>query len=234
MRSLADALKSFNRKERNLLIHAMLAKEGHLPLSKSFRDEVAKKLDFAIPEGAWWATDYHFSWLAGALARFVKDAEETAQEIIWPNPENEDVRRLVERNQEDVDLVIATGCNLVFIEANAYGYFDNAQLKHKLERLELLHKFYIEIVGTNPPPNQVVHFYFLIISPCPPTEKLTACWPSWACKGQDVPWIPLQLTTTPVFLVTQCDEQGTSSDAGQFWRVKPARAIQATPDSCES
>ena len=64
MLSLVDALDSFNRKERNLLIREMLAKEGRLPLSKFFRDKVAKKLDFLIPEDAWWATDYHIGWPA--------------------------------------------------------------------------------------------------------------------------------------------------------------------------
>jgi hypothetical protein len=118
MHSLDDALDRFNRKERNLLVRAMLA-DGRLPpLSKHFCDQVGQKLGFPIPESAWWATDYHISWLAGALALFVK-GEETARDI-WANRENTDNRRLVERNQEDIDLVIATGCNLVLIEAKAY------------------------------------------------------------------------------------------------------------------
>ena len=122
---------------------------------------------------------------------------------IWPSPEvlakvcyaldeKTDNRRLVERNSEDVDLVIATGCKLVFIEAKAYGFFSNSQLKHKLARLELLHNFYI---GMKPPPEYAVDFHFLITSPKKPTSKLTTCWPRWACKGQDIPWIPLQLPT---------------------------------------
>jgi len=231
MHSLADALDRFNRKERNLLVRAMLAEGGLPPLSKPFCDQVAQKLGFPIPEAAWWATDYHISWLAGALALFVKGDEETARKIIWENPENTNNRRLVERNQEDVDLVIATGCNLIFIEAKAYGHFGNPQLKHKLARLELLNDFYIEMVGTNPPENQIVHFHLLIISPRKPTSSLTTCWPSWACKGQDVPWIPLQLPTStrPVLWVTRCDEAGTSSDDGQSWRVKSAKAIRGMP-----
>jgi hypothetical protein len=203
------------------LIREMLAKEGRLPLSESFRDKVEKKLEIPIPEDSWWATDYHISWLAGALARFVKDDEKTVHEVNWRNPKNENNRRLVEGNQEDVDLVIATGCNLVLIEAKAYGNFSNANLKHKLESLELLHQFYIELGDANPPPTQVVHFYFLIISAVRP-KKLTVRWPSWACKGQDPPWIQLPLPTAPVYSVTRCDEQGTSSAAGHFWRVKLA------------
>jgi hypothetical protein len=75
-RRLAGALERFNRKERNLLVRAIL---GHgkqpLHLAKPFRDQVqvACKLDLGcISEDAWWGTDYHISWLAGALAFLVK------------------------------------------------------------------------------------------------------------------------------------------------------------------
>jgi hypothetical protein len=227
MHSLADALETFNRKERNLLVRAMLAEEGRLPLSENFRNEVAKKLGLqSIPKDAWWATDYHISWLAGALALFVKGYEE-ARDITWPNPENKHKRRLVEGNQEDVDLVIATGRNLVLTEAKGFGHFGNAQLASKLTRLELLHDFYNELVGTEPSEHSVT-FHFLIISPTAPS-KLTTSWPSWACKGQDVPWIELKLDKgKSVFEVTRCDGTGTSSAAGQRWRVKPVHRWRAT------
>ena len=228
MHSLADALDAFNRKERNLLVRAMLAKEERLYLNEPFRDQVAQKLEFAsIPEDAWWATDYHISWLAGALALFVK-GEERAQSV-WGNqqyPRNpqypkQDNQRLVEGNQEDIDLVIATGCNLVLIEAKGFGYFGNAQLKHKLARLELLHNFYSELVGRPEPSEPAVTFHFLIISPTRPSA-LTTSWPSWACKGQEVPWIELKIDKgKSVFEVTRCDERGMSSAGGDFWRVKP-------------
>ena len=100
MHSLANALDRFNRKERNLLLRAMLA-DGRLPpLTKHFCDQVGQKLGFPIPKSAWWATDYHISLLAGALALFVK-GEETARASIWPNPENTDNRRLREPGPQD-------------------------------------------------------------------------------------------------------------------------------------
>jgi hypothetical protein len=220
--SLEDALDAFNRKERNLLVRAILAQEGLLHLSKPFRSQVAEKLHLqSIPENAWWATDYHISWLAGALALFVmKDNEKTAQDIKWPNPKNMDARRLVEGNQEDIDLVIATERNLILIEAKAYSAFGNAQLTHKLARLELLYEFYSKMVGTEPS-EHAVNFHFLIISPYQPT-KLKVRWPSWACKGRDVPWIKLNLDNKkPVFEVTRCDPNGNQSAAGDSWRIKP-------------
>jgi hypothetical protein len=127
---------------------------------------------------------------------------------------------LVEGNQEDIDLVVATGCNLILIEAKGFGYFGNAQLKHKLARLELLHNFYGELVSAEPLEPGVT-FHFLIISPTRPSA-LTTSWPSWACKGQEVPWIELKIDKEkPVFAVTRCDDRGRSSAVGDFWRVKP-------------
>jgi hypothetical protein len=71
MDSLAQVLERFNRKERNLLIRAILSDKKPPPpppLSEGFRQKVTDKLGFPIPADAWWATDYHISWLAGALA----------------------------------------------------------------------------------------------------------------------------------------------------------------------
>ena len=107
-----------------------------------------------IPEKAWWATDYHISWLAGALALFVK-GEKCAKQPFenrpieddrWTNLKKPEGRQLVEGNQEDVGLVIATGCELILIEAKAYGAWTVPQLNSKLARLDLLHKFYSMMV----------------------------------------------------------------------------------------
>ncbi|MGA2792322.1 MAG: hypothetical protein ABSE69_02135 [Roseiarcus sp.] len=220
MHSLAAALDSFNRKERNLLVRAILAEGRTPPICKFFCDQVGEKLGFPIPEDAWWATDYHISWLAGALARFIK-GDETPP---WPNkPEKQDKRRLVEGNQEDVDLVVATGCELVLIEAKAFGAWSNRQLKHKLARLELLHDFYSKIVGTEPS-KHAVNFHFLLTSPNRPRKldpKIIASWPSWACKGRDAPWIELKLEQPKsVFEVTRCDLKGNKSAVGDFWQIE--------------
>lgn len=92
---LSAALERFNRKERNLLVRAILGhEEKPLQLTGSFRNRVAGALDnFAgIPEDAWWATDYHISWLAGALAILEKDEAAVYRGMAhqslhpWPNP----------------------------------------------------------------------------------------------------------------------------------------------------
>jgi len=77
--NLADALELFNRKERNLLVRLALGhKERPLRLSDSFRGDVQRELaiQHEIPAETWWSTDFHFSWLAGALKVHAQGQEE--------------------------------------------------------------------------------------------------------------------------------------------------------------
>jgi hypothetical protein len=182
-----------------------------------------------IPEDAWWATDYHISWLAGALALFI-EGDETKR---WPNkPEKKGGPQLVEGNQEDMDLVIATGCDLILIEAKAYGAWNNAQLASKLERLELLHKFYKSLVETDSS-RRHINFHFLLISP-PHQTELAVTWPAWACRGEGPPWIELKIDRPESgFEVVRCDAvKGKKSALGDSWRINrvgPANPLLPCP-----
>src|SRR5208283_549288 len=141
---LAQALERFNRKERNLLVRAILGdeKENPLRLSEHFRKQVEDKLEIKVPEDAWWSTDYHINWLAGALAIFMKGEEAAVKNKNTYLNLEKNGRRLAEGNQEDVDLLIAVEKHLILIEVKAYTSWDNAQIASKLARLELLHDFY--------------------------------------------------------------------------------------------
>jgi hypothetical protein len=223
MQTLADALESFNRKERNLLVRHILRRDGPLYLSQHFREQVAAELGLdVIPEKAWWATDYHISWLAGALALLVKGEEGAKQACCnrkindprWPNKKKPDGRQLVEGNQEDVDLVIAAGRDLILIEAKAYGVWNPDQLSSKLARLNLLHIFYSEIVLTEP----VINFRLLLISREP--LPISISWPDWAYKDKDIPWMPLEIDDRgSVFEVTRCDSEGARNADGGSWHI---------------
>ncbi len=217
MAELADALERFNRKERNLLIRSVLGhKEAPLQLSEPFRQTLAVKLNIpALPENTWWATDYHVSWIAGALAVYLSDKAAVAHGR--PNPESNS-RRLVEGNQEDIDLLIAAGQHLIMVEAKAYGAWSAAQVASKLQRLDLLLAYYDQIKHGNRP----VHFHLVLMSPRQPQHlprklkeampaRLSQLWP-------DLPWIPLKLETS-VLEVTRCQPDGKSSAAGDHWRV---------------
>ena len=155
MASLSETLERFNRKERNLAVRHIL---GHVkkppPLDPGFCRQVCDKLRLAenLLDEAWWATDYHISWLAGALAIYARG--DCAEERTWPNQpvpalrsrrsakDKDPVeRQIAEGNQEDIDLLIAVENHLILIEVKAYGSWDMIQLESKLTRVRLLKAF---------------------------------------------------------------------------------------------
>jgi hypothetical protein len=71
--------------------------------------------------------------------------------------------RLIKGNLEDIDLVIASGRDLILIEAKAFGSWDNKQLRSKLERLDLLHDDYEQIADRAE--RDRVRMHFLLMSP---------------------------------------------------------------------
>ncbi len=222
MEKLRDALESFNRKERNLLVRAALG-HGNSPLllSATFREGIAKALGIgAIGADAWWATDYHFSWLAGALAIYFED-QEALREQGRSNPgKGKTPRRLVEGHQEDVDLVIASGQDLILIEAKAYGAWNNDQIDRKLERLDLLLGYHDTIRQSH---DQPVNLHFLLASLREP-EQLKSAPKPWSKDGIKLPWVLLDShLKEPIRMVTRCDDQGAPSAAGDRWRVMRSR-----------
>jgi len=75
MDPLANIIERFNRKERNLLIRDILDCRGKpLPSGSDFCERLTKTVEISKSqlEGAWWATDFHFDWLAGTLLTFMK------------------------------------------------------------------------------------------------------------------------------------------------------------------
>ena len=106
---LTDILDRFNRKERNLLIRDALGHSSSdaLSLNDGFRERIGTALGgLEIPKDAWWATDYHLNWIAGALAlwRYGEQAIGAAQ----VNDLSEDqVSALIKAQaQEDVDVLV--------------------------------------------------------------------------------------------------------------------------------
>src|ERR1035437_4894523 len=189
---LTAALERFNRKERNLLFRAVLGNnEERLKMDKEFREKVESKLKITIAPDAWWATDYHINWLAGALAIYTDENKYLG--MVQPN-EPEDDRALIEGNQEDIDLVIASGRNLILVEAKAYGSWSNSQLEHKMVRFKLLYDYNIKLAREQDAASPVL-IHLLLVSP-KGSEKITVEYPDWARKDpkdSTFPWIELQL-----------------------------------------
>ena len=230
METLADVLELFNRKERNLLIRDLL---GHaakpLQISDQFRNRLttALALPRTVPGDAWWATDYHIEWLAGALLTFMKgDSAPTKRDS-----------ELIKGDQEDIDLVIAAGDDLILIEAKAYGYFGSEQYGSKMGRLERLYDFYKKLEGQSP---RRVHFHLLLCSPNEPI-KLDLKRLPWATNHptncSKVRWMKLEIPSPKrsILAVTRCDVQGKRAAKGEFWRCfeikhgvpRPPRGQQA-------
>jgi hypothetical protein len=126
---LAEVLKRFNRKERNPLVRAVLGDEQKpLLLSDQFRKDIASKLRIEIQPDAWWATDYHINWLAGALAYYAEsDACLNKARRNRVSSEPSSSGQMIEQNQEDVDLIIVSDHHLILIEAKAYGCFGSSR-----------------------------------------------------------------------------------------------------------
>ena len=216
MKSLVNALERFNRKERNLLVRAAIGNpESALQLSVGFRAEIVTALGLKeeIPADAWWATDYHIAWLAGALSVYALG--EGALEQTWPNPEI-DHKRLMEPNQEDIDLIVSWDNHIVLIEAKAYSCFSNPQLKSKIARLDFVQGYYKELVGSH---NINVDFHLLLISPRAPA-KLDVAPPSWLCPTGIIPWVKLNGVGDRL-MVSRCNTEGEVGAYGDRWRLVP-------------
>ena len=136
-RSLVEALKLFNRKERFWLIQealgcSKLKPQHRIPLHSHFRTKLDKELSIKVPPDAWWAMDYHFDWIYAALHVLKTGLTEDERPILANrNPQ------FIMGNQQDCDLIVAFEKTLIVIEAKT-GVSDKSQLVEKFERWESL------------------------------------------------------------------------------------------------
>jgi len=221
MDELAKALNLFNRAEPDLLFRDAFGHDKkNLVLGEDFRKRVAAASGIGtIPECAWWAAEYPFNALAGAILLYVEGDKAKCQ-FRCNTPE------LVKAGREDVDFIISFGEYLILIEAKAYTPNDKSQVKRKLERLRTLHDFYLSLPGCS---EWLIDFRFLLASPDEP-QKLDIQWPDWACKGKNPPRMRLAISNPDEFLQTKrCTESGVISQIGQRWRIVSAKRFRADP-----
>lgn len=175
MDELATALNRFNRAEPDLLFRDAFGHASqNLRLGSDFRKRVAKASGLEdIPEYAWWAAEYPFNALAGAILLYVE-----GDKAIHNFPCNSPA--LVKPGREDADFIISFREHLILIEAKAHSPNDKQQVARKLERLCALNQFYRSLQGF---PNRPIDFRFLLASPTKP-QRLNLEWPVWAVKGE--------------------------------------------------
>jgi hypothetical protein len=214
---LAYALERFNRKERNLLVRAVLGNQvAPLHLDKGFLATVASALRIdPIASDAWWATDYHLAWLAGALAVYAEGETAAAEKVRDNLPVTVDgvTRHLVEGNQEDIDLVIASGVDLILVEAKGASDWDIQQLESKLTRLNL-------VLDESRKAGDQIRFRFLLTSPHRPEDLEARCKTecNWALIDSKFPWIELRFPKDPL-AVSRCDASGKPMADRDHWRI---------------
>ncbi len=209
--SLIDRLKSFNRKERFILLHHVLGYEGKsFLLGNGFRDELARKLGVKIPDDAFVAMDYHIDWLQMATTPVTR---------IVPND------GLVDGNQEDIDLLIAFEAggktHVVLVEAKGDTSWSNDQLNSKAARFR-------RIFGESRNGRGELQRHFVLMSPKKSERIAAGGWPAWMKDENGKPyWIQLPMREDLVKPV-RCREDGKVDRDGGYVKIAPVnRAHQA-------
>lgn len=253
MNDLAKELERFNRKERNLVIRDILdCVDEPRPLGPEFceRLAIAVEIDQELLKSAWWTTDFHFDWLAGALLSFMRGERTNPQcnhpKVIDLRP-GSSIVKLVMGNQEDIDLVIVVYdatlkmYHLILIEAKAYGRHDGKQFKRKMRRFELLHDLYKEDLKPGSPqesesPHNVTFYYLPFSKNKPPSGHFAMRFPSQSPGVNNIEHTRLELrfpksceqAETCILTVMRCKADGLQDSEGTCWRCAPLRSKRLT------
>ena len=206
MPTLIEYLRSFNRKERFILLREALGGET-FRLNESFRRRLGDLLGISIPADAFVAMDYHLDWLQTSLYLTATPSP--------PKPIPND--GLVSGNQEDVDLLVAfedsATTHLVLIEAKVETGWTNKQLRSKADRLDLIFRH-------RRPGADLATPYFVLMSPSEPARITTDGWPDWMRPGGKPMWMELP-RPDGLRKVTRCTAEGTVSAGGHYLRIDP-------------
>ena len=216
MSDLVEHLRSFNRKERFILLREALGRDT---LGDAFRTWLGAVIGVAVPPEAFVAMDYHLDWLQMALY-LAGD----------PSPP-ERIRNdgLVRGNQEDVDLVVAfdgdATTHVVLVEAKVETNWANSQLESKARRLH-------RIFGEGRPGVQLATPHYVFASPEPPPPGIrTAGWPDFMKPHGKPVWMKLE-RPSGLKKPTRCTAGGKTSQRGRFVRIDVLSGDrQADPES---
>lgn len=215
MPDLVETLKRFNRKERNWLVRDALGSSAET-LSTSFRDRLNKCIQTvdpsaAVPQDAWWATDYHIDWLIGGLTMLAKGETVVGNALANTNA-------IVSGSQQDIDLLVAWGSTLILVEAKGVGSWKGTGTTNKLGRLRKLPDALF--AGITP--------YLVLCSPdqgAMPTEG----WPDWLGNYGKPLHITLKppASPEPLLRVERCgvENRRPKSDGG-YWRIVKAKKAE--------
>jgi hypothetical protein len=147
--TVAEALEHFNKAEPDLMIRdAFGHRKKKLCLDTSFRERLENEAKLGqVPDDAWWAVEYPFTCLVGALALYAQGKQAFHQK--WVNNAAEKGRvaaslqhakggkvgsqnkhkglpRLATSGREDVDFIISFENKIILLEAKGYTSFKNS------------------------------------------------------------------------------------------------------------
>ena len=210
MSELIEHLRSFNRKERFILLREALGSDA---LGDAFRRRLGDSIGKEVPAGAFVAMDYHLDWLQMALylARTPDPPPRIRkQDVLGKGPGD------FNANQMDVDLLVAfdegATTHLVLIEAKMETGWTNRQMCKKAKRLR-------QIFG-DPPDRSLADPCFVLLSPRRPQRLETNDWPGWMTRGGKPVWMTLP-RPSGLRKVTRCAPDGHPSADGEFLRIDP-------------
>jgi hypothetical protein len=210
MTSVIDYLEKFNRKERYYLVKWAT---GGFDLSDECRSSLGRATGLSIPDERFVFMDYHLNWLFAAINLGSAQAATTAP---YPNSLMDEVSglRMIQGNQEDVDLLVAfedaSVTHLVMVEAKADSAWSNSQLNSKARRLEAIFRN----------AGQSIAPHFLLASPERPRFIRCQDWPGWMRSGDEPAWVKMPRPDN-LEVVFRCDDAGKRSNAGEYWTMRP-------------
>ena len=209
MSAFIEYLRSFNRKERFFLVGTALGNPT-FQLDSAFRRRLGSRFALEVPSNAFVAMDYHLDWIY-ASAYLSKEGVNASGN--HPNKAG-----LVSGNQEDVDLIVAFDAgettHVIMLEAKAYTAWSNTQMKSKAKRLKA-------IFGKEGDCFPQLRPHFGLMSPKPPRQLKTECWPSWMLSPGSTP-ICMELAVPPGRMkLTRCNSSGMQDKDGGYFRVRP-------------
>lgn len=226
MSSLLDALMSFNRRERHILVGWVLDRLT-FPLGHEFRDALSKNLAIDVPADAYVAMDYNLNWLCGALMLSAGRIEGSVHPYGF-----EDGIDLGDNSDSDLLVAFARGSetHVILLEAKGYTGWDTKQLKRKSARLRTIFcKSGNKFSGVRP--------YWVFVSPKAPTMEV-ATWmvdaagadpqpapepTEWMLDRKGQPrYLPLPQPASHKLAIARCDEFGKKSGSGKHWKIGPS------------
>jgi hypothetical protein len=218
MATVTDYLRLFNRKERYHLLKWALGGFGPGP---EFREVIRSRLRLELPNDpkqSFMAMDYHLNWIYAALALANEGAVGERYDNIACEIEGK-ASRVIEGNQEDVDLLVAFESGgvteLVMVEAKLDSPWSTTQVRRKAQRLRTI----FQIANTR----NLARPHFVLVSPNKPggMQNMLDEWFTWL-QPSVLTHIPFQ-GDAERWDVTRCDSKGLQWTTRKIYSPQPTK-----------